>query len=249
MEIVQALTPGHVAEARALFREYERSLGVDLCFQGFQQFCQLITPSLTTNPSQIQITNTSVNLASQMAEGIDFEGDYHFDLADLVSSWSGSMAFRWIATHYITNSTNNGLTPPVQIVGASLPKWRHFVTMTYNNNAFTFIATARLMSSGVQNRAWIACASSCPVSTTNNPTISSDYQSGAFYLDTAINYDFKGPVGSDDQLYFNITNIMNKAPAISTQGLSGSPYVTLQTTPVLYDVLGRTYRLGLRFNL
>src|SRR2546426_4834914 len=37
MEIVQALTPGHVAEARALFREYERSLGVDLCFQGFEQ--------------------------------------------------------------------------------------------------------------------------------------------------------------------------------------------------------------------
>jgi len=222
---------------------------VDLCFQGFQQFCPLITPSLATNPSQIQITNTSVNLASQTAEGIDFEGDYHFDLADLVSSWSGSMAFRWIATHYITNSTNNGLTPPVQVVGASLPKWRHIITTTYNNNAFTFIATARLMSSGVQNRAWIACTSSCPVSTTNNPTISSDYQSGAFYLDTAINYDFKGPIGSDDQLYFNITNIMNKAPAISTQGLSGSPYVTLQTTPVLYDVLGRTFRLGLRFAL
>src|SRR5881397_2198947 len=37
MEIVQALTPGHVAEARALFREYERSLGIDLCFQGFEQ--------------------------------------------------------------------------------------------------------------------------------------------------------------------------------------------------------------------
>src|SRR5436309_8335114 len=37
MEIVQALTPGHVAEARALFREYERSLGIDLGFQGFEQ--------------------------------------------------------------------------------------------------------------------------------------------------------------------------------------------------------------------
>src|SRR2546428_10280328 len=37
MEIVQAVTPGQVAEARALFREYERSLGIDLCFQGFEQ--------------------------------------------------------------------------------------------------------------------------------------------------------------------------------------------------------------------
>jgi len=37
MEIVQALTPGQVAEARSLLREYERSLDIDLCFQGFEQ--------------------------------------------------------------------------------------------------------------------------------------------------------------------------------------------------------------------
>jgi acetyltransferase (GNAT) family protein len=37
MEIVLAVTPGQVADARALFREYERSLGIDLCFQGFEQ--------------------------------------------------------------------------------------------------------------------------------------------------------------------------------------------------------------------
>ena len=37
MEIVRAVTPEQVADARALFREYERSLGIDLCFQGFEQ--------------------------------------------------------------------------------------------------------------------------------------------------------------------------------------------------------------------
>src|SRR5437016_13671437 len=37
MEIVQAVSPGQVAEARALFREYASSLGIDLCFQGFEQ--------------------------------------------------------------------------------------------------------------------------------------------------------------------------------------------------------------------
>ena len=37
MEIAQAVTPEQIVEARTLFREYERSLGIDLCFQGFEQ--------------------------------------------------------------------------------------------------------------------------------------------------------------------------------------------------------------------
>lgn len=35
--IVHALSQGEVATARALFREYADALGVDLCFQGFEQ--------------------------------------------------------------------------------------------------------------------------------------------------------------------------------------------------------------------
>ncbi len=37
MELIQAETPGHVEEARRLFREYQGWLGLDLCFQNFEQ--------------------------------------------------------------------------------------------------------------------------------------------------------------------------------------------------------------------
>ena len=37
MEVVRATSAEDVERARALFGEYERSLGIDLCFQGFEQ--------------------------------------------------------------------------------------------------------------------------------------------------------------------------------------------------------------------
>ncbi|MBI3724003.1 GNAT family N-acetyltransferase [bacterium] len=37
IEIVPAVTPELVESARVLFREYQASLGIDLCFQGFER--------------------------------------------------------------------------------------------------------------------------------------------------------------------------------------------------------------------
>lgn len=221
---------------------------IDLCYQGLQQYCSLITPSISTpgaNPSQIQIITRPSNLASQIAEGIDLEASQHVDLGDVISGWNGSLNFRYLGTHYITNITNNTLTPAVQAVGSTIPRWRNNLSATYSNEPYSITLIGRLESSGVINAQYVQCSTGCPLSTVNNPTINNNYEPGAFYLDTSMTYD----ISSAFQTYFNITNIFNRNPGIVPPSPSVAPYVIDQTNPSLYDVVGRTFRLGVRFNM
>jgi len=42
IEIIEAITPGQIDEARLLFKEYASSIGIDLCFQGFDDELRLL---------------------------------------------------------------------------------------------------------------------------------------------------------------------------------------------------------------
>ena len=223
---------------------------IDLCYAGLKNICSQIIPDISVpgaNPSIVDLYTEPANFAAQTVEGVDFEADYRFDMADLSPGWGGSVQLRYIGTYNITNKYVTGLSPPTQAVDASVPRWRHNISGTFTDDPFAVTLTARLMSSGVQDTSWIQCTSGCPVATPFHPTIDNSYQPGAFYLDAAFDYNFTGPYNSADQIYFNVANVFNTDPGIVTQGLTGSPSVSIQTNQALYDVLGRTFRLGIRF--
>ena len=118
----------------------------------------------------------------------------------------------------------------------------------------TFTLTGRGLSSGIYGASgygYTACTSGCPTSTTTNPTINSNAIEGAFYWDTTISYKFAHMAdnGYDAEAFFNVSNLTNKDPAIAAQGPGGFPYAAIPTNPTLYDVLGRTFRAGIRFKL
>jgi iron complex outermembrane recepter protein len=225
----------------------------DLCYQGLSQFCTFITPNpatLTAVPTGgYVIVNSPVNLASQKASGIDFEGSYRFDLGSF-----GNLDLRYLSTHYIKNVTDNRVSPPVDVVGASVPRWDHHLTVTYSNQPFTVALTGRMISSGVLDPTYLVCSTNCPPRTAaqqlTNPTVNDAHQPGAFYLDSSVTYDLPGAGKTDLQVFLNIQNLLNRAPPIVPEAYTGLvPYFSEQTNPMLYDVLGRTFRLGVRFTM
>jgi iron complex outermembrane receptor protein len=233
----------------------------DLCFQGNSAFCSAINGGAGLvdggNVSSNVIKIEPFNLARQIVRGIDFEASYQTPMSVFNADWGGDLIIRGLATHYLRDYQDNSLAPPTNTVGANIsgtnggpPKWRWNVTASYINDPLNVTFAARGVSAGTYGNNLIECSISCPVSTVNNPTINSVNIAGAVYFDASISYKFDlGESGSRMEVFFNVKNLFDRDPAIVAGGPSGLPFDTVTSNAALYDVDGRIFRAGLRFEL
>lgn len=232
---------------------------VNQCSIGVTVFCPAIIRTPMNGLSVItQVNNQAFNFASQQARGIDFDLTYRLPLGDILGGEEpSSLTFRAVATDFIENTLDNGITPAVDLVGdmrsgrvdtpsiGSIPNWRFLGTVTLDRNPFTLSFTARGVSSGHNNNTYIECSASCPVSTVNNPTIDNNHVDGAWYFDASAT--FRPELPGNPELFVSIKNIANKDPAIVARPPSGQAYGFRPTQESIYDILGRQYRAGIRF--
>lgn len=221
---------------------------VDRCFEGNQEYCDAITFGQSNTGSLIitELRNQPFNFVSETAEGVDLEVSYDVPLGSI----PGMLSLRGIATHYIEYATDNGILPSQddagENAGSGPPDWLYRLTATYELERFTGSLTGRGVSSGVYDNDYIECTSACPESTSLNRTINDNHISGAFYVDAYLAYRlFAGP--TESEVFFKITNLFDKDPAIVANGPSDSSQVEPSTNELLYDTRGRAFRLGVRF--
>jgi outer membrane receptor protein involved in Fe transport len=213
---------------------------VDLCFAGNQTLCSAIlltSPLPNTNFVRVQ----AFNLASITTEGVDIEASYRFSLDSL--GLPGTFTVRALATHVMDFTTNSGLpgTIPTQGAGVNLgntPDWKVLGIQSWDGEKASLTLTERWISDGVYSNEYIECQTNCPVSTVIHPTIDNNQMKGAFYLDLGGSYRIRDKVTA----YFKVDNLLNKdaEPAPQTN-------VGYGANPALYDVLGRMYRIGVRY--
>lgn len=246
---------------------------IDRCFTGTIDLCQRLSANVgtdasprviaygtngftnTTGPGAVAeyfIANSPYNFLENRARGLDFELSYQFDLADVTESLPGKVSFRGIATHYLEASESNGVNAPTDSVGQNggggPPDWTYRLTLGYALDNFSMQAIGRGISAGVYNNQWVECASNCPASNTINRTIADNSLDGAFYLDTYFAYDV--PVGKvKSQLFLRVANVFNRDPAPVGKGPSDTSNVDLGINQTFYDYLGRTFRIGVRFDM
>jgi outer membrane receptor protein involved in Fe transport len=207
-----------------------------------------------TVPSQLTAVHSKAfNAATLVVEGFDIEASYQFDLQDY--DIPGQFTFRSLAgniSKFISDSGIPGTQRNVELAGVlggggnsqtynqsggNTLTWKLQNTQSYQNDVWGITVTERWYAGGrFTNKNTLVCApGTCPAPTTQTPTINFNKVSSILYLDVGLNWN----VSDTTQLYTKVDNLTNIRPP-DTGGQNPNN--------TLYDVIGRMYRVGVRFS-
>lgn len=219
---------------------------VNRCFEGLEVYCDAITedPTRSTPDSPyLLIRSQPFNFVRRLVRGIDFDAAYRRRLGE------GNVLLRGVATRYIENLADTGIpgTTPVNTVGAnggqaSTPKWIYRFSATYDTPSYSITGVARGVSAGKYIASAIECQTDCPVSTPQNPTYDDNRVSGTFYVDLNFTQKFNALGRGDGEFFINVTNLLDADPLLL-------PETGLAANSTYSDLLGRTFRVGMRLRL
>jgi iron complex outermembrane recepter protein len=220
---------------------------VNRCDEGRQEYCDAITNDPTRsqpNNPYLLIHTQPFNFVRRLVRGIDFDAAYRMPLGP-----DGRVTLKGTATRYIENLADTGIAGTVAIntVGAnggqsSTPKWIYRFSAAYDNPSYSITGVARGVSSGKYLANAIECLTTCPVSTSQFPTYDVNHVKGTLYFDlnTTVKFDALGR--GDGEFFINVTNVLNSGPILL-------PETGLAANSTFSDLLGRTFRAGVRLQL
>lgn len=199
---------------------------IDGCFDGDAGLCQYVSRDASGELDGFTIM--PINIANQKVRGVDLDLSYRQDLA-----WGGGddagIDLRLIATRMLENARQTPFTSH-DYVGENrrigTPKWRALTTATYRQGQGRFGASARFVGSGVLRNDW---ADGIDIDDNTVPS--------AWYLDLFGSYAFPG---ERFEAYFRVDNALDRDPVVVSTDMNG-------INPTLYDVVGRYFTIGVRF--
>ncbi len=162
----RASTPGFSASVDYWSLDIDKAIGtitaqqtLDQCFEGNATVCDAIT--LRPDNTIAMIRLQPFNLVAQKARGVDYEASYRLPMDSLISSWSGNLTFRVLATNFLENYSSNGINTPTDTAGQNTnngpPNWRWNGSVVYSSEKISTSLTARGISSGTYLNSNIVC--------------------------------------------------------------------------------------------
>ena len=185
-----------------------------------------------------------LNSNQESTSGLDFQVDYTHDL------FAGALDWHFVG-NYTDSQTRTSIGITVNGAGAlsgdsavnplagfTMPKFRGNVSATYTEDPWSFTAQARLLGSARLSNQYLEGVSTAAVPLGYTNYVENNSIPWIIYTDLRASWRWTDNI----QLYGALDNAFNTPPPnIASTGGGG-------TDCRIYDCIGRSYRVGVRFN-
>jgi outer membrane receptor protein involved in Fe transport len=206
---------------------------VDLCAAGATSLCGFIQRDPNGTISRVRIP--FLNVAERTTSGMDVEASYAVPLANAFGLGGGGVSFRLLLNWLNDFTTRVQGAPRLQLAGDiginSTPKLSGIFSVTLDAGPASLYVQERYIGSGNYDN-------------TLTPTdISDNHVPSIAYTDATFTYSLKSD--SSMRVFLTANNLLDKdPPPVPGILISGSSL----GNRLLYDVAGRSFTAGLRFN-
>ena len=206
---------------------------LNLCQDGSAQQCGFILRNSSNNLTRILLPY--FNAADRLLKGVDMEVGYDQDMADIDSDWDGHLHLRLLTSYLGQFTTDIVGAPALQYAGDietnSTPKWNSTASATYNTGPYTVFLQERMVGGGHFDN-----------TNDNGLGISPNTLGNVWYTDTTLSYAFTEQLSG----FLTVNNLFDRDPPPNPSFLIDSSSFGNRT---LYDLIGRTYTLGVHYNM
>ncbi|MBO9580821.1 MAG: TonB-dependent receptor [Sphingobium sp.] len=205
---------------------------VDQCKGGVASACALFFRD--ANNAATKFFALPINLASAKTRGVDFEVGYSLPRGAL--GLQGVTTIRAIANYLAKQETTTPGGSPVDRAGEvginPNPRWRGLAQFNYQGEAVGTFLQVRYVGGGAYD-------------VTRGPSvIDLQHVSAQAYVDGQVSY--KAAFGASEmEILVNVRNLLNNAPPIAPENAN----VPVAFNASLHDVIGRTFRVGVKFKM
>jgi iron complex outermembrane recepter protein len=224
---------------------------IDECYAGNLEFCSFLNINGVQGSSPSSVTGLTstdfiaATLANRNLPADLFTSGLDFDMAYKTAAGPGDLNLRLTGLYLLdrydpTNGCATGsLGHADDLVGAIgdcglHPKIRARLSAKYDIGRFGMYVQERYIDKGKRNPNYVT-----------GVDISDNEIPATWYTDLTFTYELPTLRGGEGEVYFNITNALDKDPPPTNSG-RGRSWVD-PTEQSLYDLLGRRYVLGARY--
>ena len=211
---------------------------VNLCFNGNTAYCPLV--ERLPDSTLVSVSNLSLNQNSLVNRGIDFEASFSHSFG----GWNANL--RGLASYLDTFATTDPFGNVDERAGVNggeavgTPRWQGSLGLTLaSSGGFTAFVQQRFIGGGLYSNQYVVGGRA-----TNS--IDFNHVAGRSYTDLTLRQRVKTAT-SEFEIYGTVNNLFDTDPPPSPTRI-GAPASILGTNPTLYDVVGRQFNVGVRFN-